>query len=808
MPPRRRFLLNLALAAAYVATGRLGLQLAGYADSVTLVWPPAGIALAALALYGRGVWPGIALGAFAVNLPDLPAPVALGIALGNTLGALAGHALLEWGGVEPPLRRARDAAGLFAAVVAFPLVSASVGVASLELGGVLRSEQAFGAWLWWCVGDGAGVLLLAPVLLTWLSPRPRALPARSRLEALALAAVLAASAAGVFLGALPGETVPLTFAVMPPLAWASARFGPRGAALAALATAAIAVAGTLAPAGAFAGYPLQQRILFLEVLVSALGAMALLLAAEVSEREEAFEALAASVGARVRAERELELREQRFRLLSDSALDVISDFDADGRVLYLSPNLPSVLGAAAEGLAGRCSRSLLEEIVHPDDLPGLAEQVERVLVRRGARFSAAFRARHGRGDWIWLESHAHSFEAGDGTLHVVSVSRDVTERVRAEAEARRLTEQLLQTQKLESLGVLAGGIAHDFNNLLAGILANGAWALSSLPPDSPLRPALCGVETLATRAAELTHQLLAYAGGAPLVTRDVDLSALVAEMDVLLEASLPKKARSSFDLEPGLPLVEADPAEIRQVVMNLVANASEALGEDGGYVHVATRRGEPGPDGAACVELEVRDTGCGMDEETRARMFDPFFTTKFAGRGLGLAATLGIARRHRASLEVETAVGRGTAVVLRFAASPRRASEAPVETRPAWTPGGAVLVVDDEAELRAAVARALGGAGFTVLSASDGVEALDVFRRHAGQLRAVLLDLTMPDLSGAEVLSALRALHPDVPVVVWSGHTEAEIAARLRGEKPDAVLLKPSTLSELLAGLQSAIERR
>jgi PAS domain S-box-containing protein len=467
-----------------------------------------------------------------------------------------------------------------------------------------------------------------------------------------------------------------------------------------------------------------------------------------------------------------------------------------------------ILGVSVESLLGQRTEALLEAMVHPDDLPALNEQIQRVTAQRGESFTATLRVRHHRRGWLWYESRVHSFQAVDGTLHVVSVNRDVTDRVRAEKEADRATEQFLQSQKLESLGVLAGGVAHDFNNLLAGILANSSSVLAELPSDSPFRPALRDLETLGLRASELIQQMLAYAGGTPLVTQLVDLSALVAEMDVLLGASLSKKAKLRFDLEQDLPAIECDPSQLRQVVMNLLTNASEALRDAEGRIDVATRRVPAGPDAGEQLELEVRDTGCGMDPETRARMFDPFFTTKFTGRGLGLAAALGIVRRHQASIDVESEVGRGTVVRVRFAASSRPRSEAAPPPREAWTPEGTILVVEDEDELRTAVGRALGGAGFSVLSARDGREALETFRERSAEIRVVLLDLTMPDLSGAEVLPALRAIRADVPIVVWSGYAEAEIGRRLRGARPDGVLLKPSSLEELLAGLRAAVEGR
>jgi PAS domain S-box-containing protein len=802
----RLVLLNLALAAAYLATGRLGLEIAGYAQSVTLVWPPAGIALAALALWGPRLWPGIALGAFVVNLSTDVAPtVALGIATGNTLGALAGLAVLHRIGFHTSLARRRDVVGLIVAAGCFPLVSATLGVASIELGGVISTEQMLGAWLWWWVGDGVGILLTAPVLLTWISPGPGRLPARF-LEALALAALLVVTSVGLFLGG--ARPYPLTFAVVPPLAWAASRFGPRGASLAALTTATIAIAGTLAGRGPFSDYPLQQGLLFLELLVSMLSAMAFLLAAEVAERERMYASLVESMEARAQSEQDLHHSEERFRLLAEHASDIIAEFDASGRIFYVSPSLTVILGHSVESTIALGLPGAIGARVHPDDLQTVTDVLARATASPNAAIRTLYRARHANGEWRWLETNTQSFEASDGTLHAVSVNRDVTERVASEERARRLQEQVIQTQKLESLGVLASGIAHDFNNLLAVILGNIAYVLDELPADSPLRTPLSDADTSAQHAADLTEQMVAYAGNAPLSARVLDLSELVSEMKVLVGVSLSRRAVVNFHLAQDLPPIECDPSQIRQIAMNLLTNASEALGEEEGRIDVETRRGEPAADGTERVVLEVRDEGCGMDEDTRLRMFDPFFTTKFAGRGLGLAAALGIARRHQASIEVESAIGEGTTVRVSFLASSRGVGGGvKASPRDSWRPGGTILVVDDEPAVRNMAKRVLRRAGFVVLSAADGREALALFRERREEIGAVLLDITMPGIAGSEVLSALRLLRPDVPVVVCSGYSESEISSRLGEAVPDAVLLKPFRRPELLARLREVLER-
>jgi len=437
---QRIVLLNFALAVAYFATGYLGLEIAGYARSVTLVWPPAGIAFAALVLGGRRLWPGIALGAFLVNITTgVTTAVALGIATGNTLGALAGLLLVERIRLQAPLGRRRDVVGLIVAAVCFAVVSASIGVATLRLGGVVPSEQASGAWLWWCVGDGVGILLIAPVLLTWLSAKPGS-PSARPLEGFVLTMLVASTGAIVFLGGGRAHYDPLTFLVAPPLAWAASRFGPRGASVAALATATIAILGTLTARGPFSDYPLQQGLLFLELCITMLSVMAFLLAAEVREREQISSHLSEALKEHARTEQELRHSEQRFRLLADHASDIIAEFDAQGRILYVSPSLTAILGYSAETTVAQGLLDVIGSRVHPDDLEKVTASFRRITQDRNLALGLLYRARHANGEWRWLETQTQSFGTADGALHAVSVNRDITDRVRAEARFRLAVE--------------------------------------------------------------------------------------------------------------------------------------------------------------------------------------------------------------------------------------------------------------------------------------------------------------------------------------------------------------------------------
>jgi len=396
---------------------------------------------------------------------------------------------------------------------------------------------------------------------------------------------------------------------------------------------------------------------------------------------------------------------------------------------------------------------------------------------------------------------------------------DITERQAAEAQRLHLERQMQQTQKLESLGVLAGGIAHDFNNMLTIILGNASLALDELPSGAPARESLRSIEKTALRAAELCRQMLAYSGRGRFVIESIRLDNLIREMAALLQASIAKKTLLNLHLKEALPPLRGDPSQIRQVVMNLVINASEALGENGGVITLATGRLHGTRDTLAkftaegplvegdYVWLDVSDTGCGMDTDTQQRMFEPFFTTKFTGRGLGLSAVMGIVRGHQGALKVSSAPGQGTTFKVLFPIAP----EGHRPLLPAPTPltegrgRGTVLLVDDEDAVRTLGARMLERIGFQVLAASDGQAALELYQARRGEIVLVLLDRTMPTMDGEEVLRQLRRINPQVRVVMTSGYAETEIAPRRGNPLYCGFLQKPYTLEALTQRLREVL---
>ncbi len=397
--------------------------------------------------------------------------------------------------------------------------------------------------------------------------------------------------------------------------------------------------------------------------------------------------------------------------------------------------------------------------------------------------------------------------------------RDRTEARQAEAQRRTLEAQFQQAQKLESLGVLAGGIAHDFNNLLTAVLGNLNLAQFNLNPESPAAPFLESAEKTVLKASDLTKQMLAYSGKGRFVVKLHDLNTVVSEMTHLLRVSISKKASLRLNLPEGLPPLEADGAQLQQVIMNLVTNASDALGDQEGTIAISTGAAQldaatlasifptqtlqPG----SYVTLEVGDTGQGMSQEVMARIFDPFFTTKTTGRGLGLSAMLGILRGHQAGLKVYSEVGRGSTFKAFFPAAPGSLPTA--ETREparASALAGTVLLVDDEPSVLDTIGPALKTLGLRVLLARDGQEAVERLLDDPRAIDLVLMDLTMPRMDGKEAFQAMRRIRPDLRVILSSGYNEQESLQSFLGRGLAGFLQKPYTLEALRTTLRKALE--
>jgi CheY-like chemotaxis protein len=371
---------------------------------------------------------------------------------------------------------------------------------------------------------------------------------------------------------------------------------------------------------------------------------------------------------------------------------------------------------------------------------------------------------------------------------------------------------------------MAGGVAHDFNNLLTSIIGNATVLVDELPGHSELWDAADQIEKAGQHAAGLVKQMLAFCGKGDLATEPIDVSKLVSESVDLLRASISKNVELHCDLAEDLPAVEADATQLRQVLVNLVVNASEAIGNLAGVIRVSTRSLDVSRDNVHTtagdkalahgryVCLEVADTGRGMSDATKAKLFEPFFSTKFAGRGLGMGAVLGIVRGHGGSIQVSSRQAAGTEIEILFPAM-RIPSEPPKQqgTAAEWRGSGSVLIVDDEESVRNIAQAVLKRAGVQVLTAAGGREALDMLHRdqtHGGKIGAVLLDLVMPQLGGKEVLEELRVSAPDLPVILSSGYTEeTEAAAQLAARGFISFLPKPYRPTELVEKVRQVLAR-
>lgn len=501
---------------------------------------------------------------------------------------------------------------------------------------------------------------------------------------------------------------------------------------------------------------------------------------------------------------EARLRESRERLagIVNSAMDAILLVDERGRVMLFNPAAERLFDVSAAEALEKPASAFIPALTEPTIVPGADGNASSHVETRGVK--------RGSGDVELEVALAPMLDSSSSRSFLTVVARDITQR-------KELERHLLQKDKLESLGLLAGGIAHDFNNLLVGILGNSSLALETLSTNNPARPMLKDVITAAETAANLTRQLLAYAGKGRFVTEPVDLSDLVRQISSLLQTTVPKNVQLRMELMEKLPCVDADIAQMQQVILNVVLNAAEAIGDQQGSVLITTGAQHVDEDYVATVLVpaqvepgdyvcvQVHDTGCGMSQETIDHIFDPFFTTKFTGRGLGLAAALGIVRGHKGAIKVYSTLGQGTTFKLLFPATTQVAAGSKhVELRQA-SGGETVLVVDDEHIVRRSAKAMLERYAYSVVLAENGKEAVDLFRVLADKVDVVLLDMTMPVMGGEEAFRHLKTIRPDVRVILSSGYNEVEAVRRFAGKGLAGFLQKPYSVVTLVNKIRAVL---
>ena len=503
------------------------------------------------------------------------------------------------------------------------------------------------------------------------------------------------------------------------------------------------------------------------------------------------------------AERALRLSEERLRLALEGTTDGLWDWDIPSGRVHYSTRCFTMFGFEPESLPAHIDtwRSLM----HPDDRDPVEKMLADYLAQRADSFTPEHRIRASDGSWRWIHIRGRIVARDpDGTpVRMSGTIADITDRKRDEAKRIEFERYLLHAQKLESMGLMAGGIAHDFNNLLMAILGNLDIALSRVPGSSPASENIRQAIKAAERSADLTRQMLAYSGKGHQVVKPLDLGVAVRNASGLLRSTIPRSAELVLHLAAGLPVINADEGQLSQVILNLVSNAGDALAGKPGRIEIATSsvaadealllqgRVEPPPPPGAYVCLDVRDNGAGMDEPTCEKFLDPFFSTKAVGRGLGMAAVLGIVRGHHGTILVESAPGRGTRIQILLPAAPPATTATQTASGPGVLLHGHMLVVDDEDQVRITCGHMLETLGMTCTLADCGPEAIRILREDPSRFTGVLLDLSMPGMDGFTTLQELRRIRGDLRIVLISGYDQREAMKRFGKDGPAGFIQKP-----------------
>ena len=514
-----------------------------------------------------------------------------------------------------------------------------------------------------------------------------------------------------------------------------------------------------------------------------------------------------------RIRRQLSDQEQMFRLITENAEDLITVVDRDGKRLYDSPGY-SKLGYSHKDLG----RDFIPEQIHPDDRQAIVD-ARKETFDKGVGPRVEYRFRRNDGDWRILESTRSPVRNDRGEIEkVIIVSRDITERKQAEELLRRRDEQLRHSQKMEAVGRLSGGIAHDFNNLLGVIIGYSESIEHRVGPNDPLRKSAEEIRKAGERAASLTHQLLAFSRQQVLQPQILDLNALVTDMGKMLRRLIGMHIELTTNLATELGQVKAEQSQIEQVIVNLVVNARDAMPE-GGQLLIETSNLDvnenlagslpflqPGP----YVLLTVKDTGIGMDSNTRRHIFEPFFTTKGPGKGtgLGLATVYGVAKQSGGGVIVDSEPGKGSTFKIFLPQTQECAVlPAPDETPATGSMGtGTILLVEDEEALLTLTAERLTECGYTVLPARDGIQALEIVRSFSDPIHLLLTDVMMPRMGGLALARSMSELRPGIRIMFMTGHAEREASYREAIRSGAESIQKPFSHEQLTRLVRQMLE--
>ncbi|MGH7498752.1 MAG: MASE1 domain-containing protein [Gemmatimonadales bacterium] len=799
LPPAAAYLLTVAaLAAVYYVAATVGLRFASIGRSVSLVWPPTGIALAALTALGFRYWPGVALGAFLANAATpIPLLAAAGIAAGNTLeGLLAAYLLRRVAGPRPRLDEARTARTLV--LVAAPLgalVGAAIGAVTLFVARVVPGSAVPPTIAVWWTGDLLGALVVAPVLFAWaFSRETRRIPS-GMLEIVLLCLGTVVVAEMVLGRDLMGQ-VDYLYLLFPFVIWAALHFGPRGASLVTLAVSIVAVWHTTRGAGPFFSGTTAATLFAAACYLGVLAVTGLALAAAVTrEREAATEAL--------------RQRDEQLGVALDAAQMGIWSWSSEDNRLVWDDTLRRLYGLAPDAEIGGYDEFLAR--VHPDDREFVDHTVRKAL-GEGGRLDYEFRIVLPDGRIRWIADQGRVVSRGPGRQPAMTgVCMDVTER-------RATEDRLRQAQRMESVGRLAGGVAHEANNQMSVVLGATDFILRRHDVPEAVRADVEHVRRAAERTAAVTAQLLAFSRRQVLKPEVLDLNEIIARFEPTLRRLMGEDCSVILRPAPRVGRVKADPGQLEQVLLNLALNARDAMPR-GGALTVETFPAEltlemsglkPGVrvhPGSYAV-LAVTDTGHGMDAITLGHVFDPFFTTKGVGQGtgLGLSTVYGIVKQSDGYIWAYSEPGQGATFKIYLKVSPESADVVqPESAKLERASGEVILVVEDEEMVRQVAGRALADAGYTVREARSGKEALELLARGDGRIDLVLTDVVMPGMSGKDLAASLATLVPGVPVLFTSGYTDGEIVRRGLLAPDAAFVQKPFTPDRLVRAVRERL---
>jgi PAS domain S-box-containing protein len=843
---RALFALELCIIGViYFALAKIGLMLASINPSASPIWPPTGLAIAAMLLRGPQVWPAILIAAFAANLTTAGSiATSLAIGAGNTVEGLLGADLVKrWSD-------GKNTFGSPAGVARFALLSflptalcATIGVTSLAVGGLVDRAVVGSVWLTWWLGDLAGALLVTPVIVLWAAADLRSLNRRKLFESIVIFCVACAIGLIAFSPIFePADRrAPLGFLAVLPLLWSALRRGPRDTATSALVLASFAVWGTFAGSGPFDRETLNESLLLLLTFMIGVTVPSLALSADVTMRRRTEDALrvvhddlnrrvaartAALTSANLALQDEIDRRkrvetvldQQTRHLVEAQRLANLGSWvrNLETNEVVWSDQLYEIFGVQPGEENSGTFEGYLKRI-HPDDRDRVREQVE-AAIKAGEGFEGERRIVRPNGEIRHVQTCVELVKNDAGrVVSMRGICFDVTERKQAEIELERTREQLAQMQKMEALGQLTGGIAHDFNNLLMVVSGHAELLRRKLTDPNQLR-AVEAIMGAGQRGERLTRQLLTFSRRQPLNPVAIDLRQRVQELRPMLSSSLRGNITLAIELPDDLWPVEADIAEFELALVNIAVNARDAM-LDGGTFTISARnvpagQGRTGQPPGDHVVISFADTGVGIPQDILQKIFDPFFTTKAVGKGtgLGLSQVYGFAHQSGGTVSVTSDVGRGSTISLYLARCDAAAAATPQpgDSRNVGHAEGTILVVEDNPEVADVTTTLLEQIGYRVLRAGNAIEALERIEGGDG-IDLVFSDIVMPNgMNGVHLAQELTERYPAIRVLLTTGYSDVAAAGETRFpilRKPFELPALEQAIREVMAGHEVKLRR-